>query len=765
MRLFLLRSLLYLSLWTPAVFWTARYAEEEFHQRRFESLVLTNGRVASVQREMVFKKEKSVRPGDRIVQVGGKDFDWLKVKEWISQMPSGIMMDVDVIRFEGSLDKAQVLLRSYSKRDILVLFILPTLLSIIFLGFSVFTPAQRFSDRKNQEALEVFSVLCFFVSLFFLGFFPSVTLAIAYPSSLLLPLMGASLVHLFLVYPKKKGQKTARNLSVIGIYGLAATVVGFRVVSWFSLQEWWASLLEVFAFGLCGMAALSLLGNTLFTSTDFWTRRRARLLSFGFLFSFVAVISIFFSLIWEGPRVSLERLLGVSLLFPMMFAFVFSKENVFDIERLFKRGLHQVLFLGIAIVLAVLVGISLQTWADTSEMDWLVWSTIAMVVALFARPMGLIFEQVIRKLGGTKVHFPDIDQVLSQASSSEEFMNEVCRSLDRKLNMKSITLRFFKDPLKDWSTNNEQIWKYEKTEIHRVFRSRASMDYRRTLMSGERYVGEIQFSGGDALGFDPLSSASFNDFCRKLSRCLELLVYREYLLSQQGLLAVGRMQALLAHELKNPLAVIKVCAGLLPEYLNESDEAEEILKTIQEEITRVSAAVQGIFNHSGRDERQSRFDLYELIENAKAEVKARFPKVELKASFVENSKNQAWEKDCLWISTQREGFRQCLTNLMVNAIESGSPWVEVRVEIKGSKAFSVSVEDAGPGIPQDIELFKPFVTTKATGTGLGLSHVKDFVDRQSGRIQVFSPRSGGAKFVMEFSPHFVEKREERRWRK
>jgi len=98
-----------------------------------------------------------------------------------------------------------------------------------------------------------------------------------------------------------------------------------------------------------------------------------------------------------------------------------------------------------------------------------------------------------------------------------------------------------------------------------------------------------------------------------------------------------------------------------------------------------------------------------------------------------------------------------LMNLVINAFEAGSDWVGIEIYARSRQHLRIVVKDHGPGIPKELDLFKPFVTTKANGTGLGLSHVKAFVDRHSGRIQVSSRIQKGTSFVMEFSPEFVLK--------
>lgn len=748
------RTLILATLWSVAAFWVAVYIPKEVDRQRFETLILSNGRVSSVQRESLFSQPTALKPGDRILQINGENFEWSKMKRHLESLSRSTDVRAKV-KSKGELKDTTLQIREYTRRDLLSLGILPAIVSIIFLLFALLTPFQRFDNRKNQEAVEVFSFLCFGVSLFFLGFFPSVTLAIPYPSSILNPILAVLFVHLFSVYPKKKASKKIRVSALGFAYTTALALTFLRVGGWFSETPSWFDLSEFFWFGSCVIVAMACLGNTLFTSRDFWTLRRAKVLSVVFVLSFMALVSIFVSFLWEGPRISLERLLAASLLFPSFFAFVFSKENVFDLERIFRRGLHQVLFLGIAITLSILLGFGWEQWLEAKERDWMLWAAIAMVVALFARPVGLGFEKMMTKLWSGKIRFPRVEELSKTHQSIESFLQSLAMECEKHLGMRSITFRFVKDPTKAFSPENEQIWRLGHSKLHRVYQKRVELQHQFDLKRGGLSLGEFSFSGGDALAFDPQTNSDFKIFLDSIAIQIELLVLREYLVAQQGLLAVGRMQALLAHEMKNPLAVIKVCAGLLQDRLDSNEEAEELLKTIHLEVNRVSQAVQNVFNHSGREERSESVDVCELVDAVRAEVLARFPQGTIECLLEVEDQKTKWEPGALFVWTQREGLRQSLINLLINSFEAGSSWAGVDVQLKAQHFLRIAVKDRGPGIPRSLELFKPFVSTKANGTGLGLSHVKSFVDRQSGRIQVSSEVGVGTNIVLEFSPQLA----------
>ena len=116
---------------------------------------------------------------------------------------------------------------------------------------------------------------------------------------------------------------------------------------------------------------------------------------------------------------------------------------------------------------------------------------------------------------------------------------------------------------------------------------------------------------------------------------------------------------------------------------------------------------------------------------------------------------------------------QAFLNLVQNAYEAmeengGTLRVEARMAtVNGREGVQVVLADTGPGIPDELreEIFNPFVTTKKTGVGLGLSIVSKIVDGHHGSIRVENAAEGGARFTLFFPLEEVGNRSpsERRW--
>jgi len=108
--------------------------------------------------------------------------------------------------------------------------------------------------------------------------------------------------------------------------------------------------------------------------------------------------------------------------------------------------------------------------------------------------------------------------------------------------------------------------------------------------------------------------------------------------------------------------------------------------------------------------------------------------------------------DLLDVEHDSDQIHQVLLNLLLNAVQSieGSGSVTVRVSSQDDRAI-ISITDTGRGMsPQQItQIFRPFYTTKPTGTGLGLSLVSRIIDEHDGQIKVSSESSKGSTFEVQ----------------
>ena len=221
----------------------------------------------------------------------------------------------------------------------------------------------------------------------------------------------------------------------------------------------------------------------------------------------------------------------------------------------------------------------------------------------------------------------------------------------------------------------------------------------------------------------------------------------------ERLAALGQLSAGLAHEIRNPLGVIKGSAETLNRKLENSNPlASELAGYISSEVNRASALVTRFLDFARPLRTETRLQpVTELIDQALKSVAEQW-----KGGPV--AVDRQYQKDLSPVPLDENLCEQVFLNLVQNAYEAmGSDGGTLRVEVtnarsNGRKGVQVRLQDSGPGVPAEMreQIFNPFVTTKKTGVGLGLSIVSKIVDEHHGTIRLENSVGKGACFVMFF---------------
>ncbi len=209
--------------------------------------------------------------------------------------------------------------------------------------------------------------------------------------------------------------------------------------------------------------------------------------------------------------------------------------------------------------------------------------------------------------------------------------------------------------------------------------------------------------------------------------------------------ALGQLAAGLAHELRNPLTAIRTLIDAAKSHNDVATLEGRDLDVIDEEITRLNKTLQAFLDYARPPKlEKTQVDLVQLAQKVEqllsAQAELRTIQIALQTSA-----------EPVVVSGDAEQLRQVLLNLMLNAFDAVGTHGKVTVDVSRSPTAAVlRVCDTGQGVPESIRtrLFEPFVSSKAAGTGLGLTICKSIVEAHGGTIAVENRASGGACFTI-----------------
>jgi signal transduction histidine kinase len=218
------------------------------------------------------------------------------------------------------------------------------------------------------------------------------------------------------------------------------------------------------------------------------------------------------------------------------------------------------------------------------------------------------------------------------------------------------------------------------------------------------------------------------------------------------LAALGEMAAMIAHEVKNPLASIEVMAGLLRRQIPDRADLRGLLTDIISEAKMANAIVVEVLEFVRPIRLQvDRTSLAKVVEDA-------IPLAERKVARGGTLVDVTMPADLPAIHGDHHQLCQVVSNLLINAIEAlnGRGAVRIRASMLPGEpdgrpsSVELAISDDGPGIPGEItdRIFNPFFTTKPQGSGLGLAIVRKIVDAHEGRIDVSTAAGRGTTFTV-----------------
>jgi signal transduction histidine kinase len=264
------------------------------------------------------------------------------------------------------------------------------------------------------------------------------------------------------------------------------------------------------------------------------------------------------------------------------------------------------------------------------------------------------------------------------------------------------------------------------------------------LLSRERLAGWLAVGGGRSEGYlTSEAAAGLMAVGHQAVASMERVEALEEARRGQSLAALGEMAAGLAHEVRNPVGAIRGAAQVLA-LEREPARSAEMIEVIEQETGRLGRVVGEFLDYARPAEpRRESVDLEALTRECLRNAEAGGRGLDAELSVATGTPAALGDRDQL---------QRALDNLIRNAREAAGEEGSLRIELRPARDGQVALrlEDDGPGIEPDelSRLFRPFHTTKAGGTGLGLALVHRVVEAHGGTIRAEGRPGLGAAFTL-----------------
>ena len=244
-------------------------------------------------------------------------------------------------------------------------------------------------------------------------------------------------------------------------------------------------------------------------------------------------------------------------------------------------------------------------------------------------------------------------------------------------------------------------------------------------------------------------AASFNEMAYSL---------KEQMLKMQRteqMLVVGELAAGLVHEIKNPLAGIKVSVEVLTEDDNISKEDKESMLKVIQEINRIESLLKGLLNFAKPPKPQfMSVDLNDILYKTIDFSLRHLSMKSQEPDAIKVLKDLGTGLPEIMADTLQ--LQQAFLNLLLNAVDAmphgGTLGVKTYYE-EQDDLIIIEISDTGKGLDEAIKdkIFQPYVTTKSKGTGLGLAITRRLIEQQGGDIRAENNKGGGTIFKIRLS--------------
>jgi PAS domain S-box-containing protein len=297
-----------------------------------------------------------------------------------------------------------------------------------------------------------------------------------------------------------------------------------------------------------------------------------------------------------------------------------------------------------------------------------------------------------------------------------------------------------------------EISKYSREELlgqdHRIINSghhpkEFIRELWRTIAHGKIWRGELRnrAKDGSIYWVDTTIVPFLNDrgkpsqYLSIRSDITQRKIVEQRLRDEAALTQLGQLSAVVAHEVRNPLAALKGSLQILARRLPQDLPGREIITPMLARIDALNSTVKDILTYSKPSPpKLLKVAIQPLLADVAAAARASAPQCAIDVAG-----------GAAIVVADAEMTRGVLLNLVLNACQaSGTQPVEVRVSHDSGRC-RIEILDRGPGLPPEVRnhLFEPFITTRPGGTGLGLPIARRLTDAQGGTLSLHDRPGGG----------------------
>ncbi|MDR2512790.1 MAG: GAF domain-containing protein [Puniceicoccales bacterium] len=227
----------------------------------------------------------------------------------------------------------------------------------------------------------------------------------------------------------------------------------------------------------------------------------------------------------------------------------------------------------------------------------------------------------------------------------------------------------------------------------------------------------------------------------------------ENLRRSERLTTLGLLAAEIAHEIRNPLTVIKLLFDTLDLRFAPGDARGQDLEVIREKISHLEQIVSRVLTYGKHQAGAfTRLNLTEIITDTLLLMRLKLEQCRVKVDFVPAPQCQS-----CWIEADKGQVQQVLLNLFLNAVQAMPDGGRIRIQLwadttRQGNFVRLRIADTGHGMPEDVRAnaFESFLTGRKDGTGLGLAIVKRIMRSHHGDVSVESSNPDGTSFSLQF---------------